>query len=68
MKDQPDDPSHHERSLLPWSYIWLPVSEVALTSPQFLGRVQQFETLHGGEEVVDDVGGVGDVGRRLYLW
>ena len=24
MKDQSDDPSHHERTLLPWSYISLP--------------------------------------------
>ena len=23
MKDQSDDPSHHERTLLPWSYISL---------------------------------------------
>ena len=25
MKDRSDDPSHHERTLLPWSYISLPV-------------------------------------------
>ena len=25
MKDRSDDPSHHERTLLPRSYIWLPV-------------------------------------------
>ena len=24
MKDRSDDPSHHERTLLPWSYISLP--------------------------------------------
>ena len=24
MKDRSDDPSHHERTLLPWSYILLP--------------------------------------------
>ena len=25
MKDRSEDPSHHERTLLPWSYISLPV-------------------------------------------
>ena len=25
MKDRSDNPSHHERTLLPWSYISLPV-------------------------------------------
>ena len=27
MKDRSDDPSHHERTLLPWSYISLPSGE-----------------------------------------
>ena len=26
-KDRPDDPSHHERTLLPRNYIWLPPSD-----------------------------------------
>ena len=26
MKDRSDDPSHHERTVLPWSYISLPLS------------------------------------------
>ena len=27
MKDRSDDPSHHEQTLLPWSYISLPISK-----------------------------------------
>ena len=27
MKDRSNDPSHHERTLLPWSYISLPHTE-----------------------------------------
>ena len=29
MKDQSDDPSHHNRTLLPWSYISLPFLQVS---------------------------------------
>ena len=31
MKDRSDDPSHHERALLPWSYILLPVRYMHLS-------------------------------------
>ena len=31
MKDRSDDPSHHERTLLPWSYVSLPVYSVLVT-------------------------------------
>ena len=34
MKDRSDDPSHHERTLLPWSYISLPI--IALLNKTFI--------------------------------
>ena len=35
MKDQSNDPLHHERTLLPWSYISLPMSREGGTVSQF---------------------------------
>ena len=32
MKDRSDDPSHHERTLLPWSYIW---GRIQIKQPPF---------------------------------
>ena len=32
-KDRSDDPSHHERTLLPWSYISLPKSRYRVANP-----------------------------------
>ena len=30
MKDRPDDPSHHERTLLPQSYISLLITDITI--------------------------------------
>ena len=35
MKDRFDDPSHHERTLLPWSYISLPECFIPGTNPHY---------------------------------
>ena len=37
MKDRSDDPSHHERTLLPWSYISL-LEETLLPGIDYYGR------------------------------
>ena len=35
MKDRSDDPSHHERTLLPWSYISLPETSQLMNNHNF---------------------------------
>ena len=48
MKDRSDDPSHHERRLLPRSYISLPVTQMLilqLYKSSFLEKILQIEFL-----------------------
>ena len=47
MKDRSDDPSHHERTLLPWSYISLP--GVECYHPEHYWQTYRVyeKTLHG---------------------
>ena len=46
MKDRSDDPSHHERTLLPQSYISLPLEKDRQTG----NRVTKIRGIKGGTE------------------